>query len=215
MRHEEFVRWAGTHTTAFGLGASEYDSILAWFHPFDVLGFTGDDLRSSTEWIIANANPIPKWIREHLPIIRDHCTKLVQARLNQIHAKDFNTPDKGECVKCFDAVWICVPHPKSYDQNRVLIGNYTGGVLCNCHKGYNVSAKMNQAKVDQKNPERNRIVMPLGIAEYEADYPDWREQLEARNRAKVSISDGCRDQPLDEGIRRVLENAMKKQREQS
>mgnify|MGYP000134343182 CR=1 FL=1 len=112
MRHEEFVRWAGTHTTAFGLGASEYDSILAWFHPFDVLGFTGEDLRSSTEWIIANANPIPKWIREHLPIIRDHCTKLVQARLNQIHAKDFNTPDKGECVKCFDAVWICVPHPE-------------------------------------------------------------------------------------------------------
>ena len=208
MLHDDFLDWARYHAKSFGMGANECESILTWYHPFDVLGFTAEDLRSATDWIITTANPLPKFVRDHLPLIRDYCSKLVQFRLDQLHATDREIEDKGTCTKCNDAIWIIVPHPQSYDADRRLTGNYLCGVVCNCQKGYHASAKMNQAILDAKGKDADRLKMPMSIGDYEAKYSDWRDQLELRNRAKSSVEIGCCDQVLDDGIRRILERAM-------
>lgn len=159
----QWIGWGNYHRAMFGWKSeAEVEMVAMWIGTFRRWGFTVAEMYKASESILKRATPAFK--RE------DHINYLYQA-VNDLRAStrsigaSMEDYTRGVCTACFNSGMVTVPHLRSISGAK-WVDKKTCGVWCTCIDG---------RKYSIVQTEDGRKLM--GITEYTARNPDWRDQL--------------------------------------
>lgn len=159
----QWIGWGNYHRAIFGWKSeAEVEMVAMWIGTFRRWQFTVAEMYKASESLLKRSSPAFK--RE------DHINYLYQA-VNDLRATARNIGasmedyTRGVCTSCFNCGLVTVPLLRSIVA-RSWVDKKTCGVWCTCVDGRRYSSVQT---------EDGRKLM--GITEYTARNPDWKEQL--------------------------------------
>jgi hypothetical protein len=157
--------WISYHSTIFALNTeSDLNMLTEWARLFQMAGWTPTELKQASEWLALHEPPAYR--SQHLVALQKRLPYARQQKGAPPAAMDGE--DCGRCVVCLGTGFVTVPNHKYANEPRGSIHHgkfYTCVVTCHCSRG----------RWREQHCSRDGGI--LSLAEYEARWPWWREEM--------------------------------------
>jgi len=197
MNASTYLDWSSYHAKAFGLRTEhDLEMLAVWANAFEQARFTVAELFEATNWMLTEK--APNFRTDHLDAIQKRIAfNRGEAHRNAVRAAQ-RREESSRCMHCDNAGLVIVPHPQFYVEGVWSTPWPTCGVTCLCQKGEKAS----------RDAAKREMPM-LSLASYERSHPDWKEQMEERERLRTVLHQARShtrfvDRTLDKTISDVL-----------